>query len=174
MYAQRISHTIEIQPYFRYDKYPGFEYDVNSIAAKKINIQGGSYGASIAYGHEIPDGIRLKFGAGYYKLSFNKIDAEGRFGNAGARVINYPSPLLIIFSTDKYWYHTISVSAGIEKIFQLKRDLFLSAGVNVSDFYSFSQYYRIKQDYPADPPDNKYMRYKKKRSRYIRPAISNE
>ncbi|PVD51607.1 hypothetical protein DC498_14400 [Terrimonas sp.] len=161
-YAQNISSTLEIKPYFRYDKYPKFRFDDNSIAAKDISIQGKSYGVSIAYGHGISDNLRVKFALGYYRLSFNKIDAEGRFGDAGARVINYPSPLFIPFSTNKYWYNTVSVSAGIEKIFSLKNGFSLSGGMNITDSYSFSQYYRIKQDYPTGPPDNKYMRYKKR------------
>lgn len=161
-YAQRQNNTIEIQPYFRYDKYPQFAYAVNSISARKINIQGKSYGVSVAYGHGLSRDIKAKFGIGYYRLSFNKIDAENRYGNPNSRVIDYPSPLFIIFSTNKYWYHTVSASIGIDKVFYSKKDLFLSGGLNISNFFSFSQYYRIKQDYPTGPPDNRYMRYKKR------------
>ncbi|MFT3747917.1 MAG: hypothetical protein QM768_06350 [Agriterribacter sp.] len=157
--AQKISPSIEIQPYFRYDKYPKFDYNINSTAAKKINIQGESYGVLVAYGFGISDKMRVKFGVGYYRLSFNKINAEGRFGDAGSRVIDYPSPLLITFSTNKYWYHTLTISASIERVFPLKNGFSLSGGVGITDFYSFAQYYRIKQDYPTGPQNNKYIRH---------------
>lgn len=103
--------------------------------------------------HGLSRNMKVKFGIGYYRLSFDKIDAENRYGNPNSRVINYPSLLFIIFSTNKYWYHTISASVGIDKVFYSKKDLFLSGGLNISNFCSFSHYYRIKQDYPTGPPD---------------------
>lgn len=162
VYAQWGNNVIEIHPYIRYDKYPEFSYAINSINTNEVNIRGTSCGISIAYGHKISEKTKVKFGVGYYRLSFDKIDVQNRYGNPNSRVISYPSPLFILFSTNKYWYNTISASIGIEKVFYSKRDIFLSGGLNISNFFSFSQYYRIKQDYPTGPPDNRYMRYEKK------------
>lgn len=154
---------IEIMPYTQWDSYPKFSYAINSTNTNTVKIHGISWGVLASYKHPLKNNkLYLKSGLGYYRYSFNHIKAQNRFGETDSRVINFPSPLFIIFHTNKYWYNTIIANIGIEKIIPIKNNYTLSGGFNLNNYFSFSQYYRIKEDYPTGPPNNRYMRYEKK------------
>ncbi|MBX2930813.1 MAG: hypothetical protein KF781_02565 [Chitinophagaceae bacterium] len=64
----------------------------------------------------------------------------------------------VIFRTNKYWYHTVSANLGVEKQFLLSNNMQIVLDLNMSNYYTYSQYYRITYDYPTGPPNNKYTR----------------
>lgn len=156
---KRPSSQIEIMPFKKWDSYPEFSYAINSINTNTVRIDGASWGIIASYKHPVKHNFYLKGGLGYYQYSFDKIHGNNRYGNIKARSINYPSPLYILFQTNKYCYNTVIANIGIEKIIPLRNDFSLSGGFTASNYFSYSQYYRITHDYPTGPPNNKYMRY---------------
>lgn len=142
--AQRISNAIEIQPLFRYDTYPEFSYAINSISTNKVKIQGKSYGILTAYRYALPGNIKVKLGIGYYRYSFNSIKSfNSSYGEGSQRVIIYPNGGDMIYTTNKYWYHNICLSAGLEKYFIINRQIDLFAGAHLHYYQTFRQFYKI-------------------------------
>lgn len=86
----------------------------------------------------------MRTGLGYYKYAFNKINRRNTsFGNSVTREINYPSPLLIAFLTDKYWYHTIDVTVGLERQFNFKNGFRVRLAGDLKNYFTYSQYYQL-------------------------------
>lgn len=155
--GQRGKNQIEVNPYIRKDWYPEFSYAINSIDTNHVNIQGKSWGISAAYKIPIRNSLFLKFGSGYYRHSFSKMDNyTRRFGKNSSRHIQYPSNLFIPFFTDKYRYNCIIVKVGVEKIFNLKKDWQLTTGVNIDNYFTYSQTYHITYNNPNNPITNPY------------------
>lgn len=140
---------IEIMPYIRWDNYPKFTYAINSITTNDVYIKGLSYGINAIYGKNLNENLKLKTGIGYYRYSFTKIrNINSSYGEGDGRVIDYPY-LDVIYSTNKYWYHTISLSLGAEKYYAIKDNFSLLFGVSVQYYHTFAQFYKIfdKYDY---------------------------
>ena len=153
---------IEIMTFKRWDSYPAFDYAINSINTNSVKIDGASWGIMASYKYPIKNNLYLKGGVGYYLYSFDKISGHNRYGAIKARSINYPSPLYILFQTNKYSYNTVMVNLGIEKIIPLKNGFSFSGGFTASNYFSYSQYYRITHKYPTGPPGHRYMRYEER------------
>lgn len=156
--AQKQTPQIEINPYVRFDSYPEFSYVLDGRPSiDYVKIKGTSFGLNLAYKIPIKKSILLNPGIGYYKYSFNNIKKENtQFGKSDVRNINFPSPLLIPFFTDKYWYNTIAVNIGIEKLFICKNDLQVATGINLSNHYTYSQHYHITYNNSDNPINNDY------------------
>jgi hypothetical protein len=164
--AQKPLNQLEITPYLRFDKYPQFEYAINAVNSNKVKLKGTSWGVHSAYKLFISNKYYLKIGIGYFKYSFNDIDQiNSLFGRSKSRVISYkpqgPWVPAIIYTTDKYWYHTITAAVGIERQMTLANDLHLVIGFDSRQYYSFSQNYHIH--YPVPQGIN----YNPKTSRYF-------
>ncbi len=145
---QKRSSLIEITPYFKTYSYPGLSYSDNGfIGPVSITIGGTGWGAALSYKHPIKENLYLVVGLGYFRYSFNKIKSQSRFGESDSRHIDAPTPLFIYLSTDKYWYHTLSQSVGIEKRIPLRNQFFASAGVTIDNYFSFKQHYHIVDNY---------------------------
>ena len=82
-------------------------------------------------------------GLDYYKYSFSKIRSRNSRGTGDDRLISFQSPLFIFFFSDRYWYNTLSLNIGGEKICKLKNDYSVTVGAALSNYYTFSQYYHI-------------------------------
>ena len=152
--AQKRASQIEINPYFRWDWYPKFIYSINSVNSNTVKIIGKSFGINASYKISLKNRFYLKTGIGYYKYSFNKIDQNNSlFGKSNERVIeDYIPPGNItpslIFSTSKYWYNSIAVNIGIEKHVELKKNIKIVLGSDISSYFTFSQIYHITYPYP--------------------------
>ncbi|MDP3915859.1 MAG: hypothetical protein Q8R96_19200 [Bacteroidota bacterium] len=143
----------------RYDTYPEFLASETSLSSNYITLKGTSLGVIVSYKHPLSksQSLFIKSGIGYYQYSFNKMkNRNTRFGNSERRLINFPSPLFIPFFTDKYWYNTISANIGIEKLFYWKKDLQISIGANINNYYTYSQYYHITYENPNTQINNDY------------------
>ena len=98
---------IEIMPFKRWDSYPAFDYAINAVNTNSVKINGASWGITASYKYPIKNNLYLKGGIGYYQYSFDKIKKQNRYGESKTRSINYPSPLYILFYTNKYSYNTL-------------------------------------------------------------------
>jgi hypothetical protein len=155
--GQKFTSEIEIIPFVRIDWHPKFSYAINSANTNIAKIRGTSWGGNTNYKLPVRKNLYLKVGVGYYRYSFNKIDSYNpQFGRATARIINFPSPLYIVFATDKYWYNCVSMNIGIEKLFNIKKKTVIVTGINLNNFYTYSQYYHITANYPTGPPNHRY------------------
>lgn len=153
-FGQKPVNQIEINPYFRTDCYPEFSYAINPIVSHKARIHGTSWGVDINYKISLPTNIKIKFGIGHYKYSFNKIHGLNRFGESNSRLVERytpPGPFTpsIFFSTDNYWYNAISLITGVEKEIELSKNCSLSAGVIIRNYFSYNQRYHITYPPPS-------------------------
>lgn len=165
LFGQENYNQIEIKPYLNMDWYPKFSYSINPTNSYFVKIKGTGWGLNADYKLSVRKNLYLKAGVGYYRYSFNKIESYNiQFGKGSARVIDFPSPLYVIFVTDKYWYNTVSANIGIEKVFDVNKDWQISAGLSLTNYYTFSQTYHMTPDYPVGPPNHKY---KLKNNRYF-------
>jgi hypothetical protein len=165
--AQKKGDQIEINPYYKLDWYPEFSYSINPSNNYFAKISATSWGINANYKFDLGKKIFLKFGTGYFKYAFNKIEGKNSLFPSSkfkSRVIAFPSPLYVIFGTDKYWYNTISINIGIEKVFDISRSWKMATGLLLNNYYTFSQTYHMKPDYPIGPPNHKY---KLKNNRYF-------
>ncbi len=160
-YAQKSRGAFEVKPFMRIDWYPEFKYRINPVTDNSVKIRGESYGISALYKYTFKN-IHTSFGMGYYRNSFNNIDqkfSNSLFPNSNNRIIDYvpPGPIApsITYATDKYWYHSISVIIGAQKSFDLKRDWQFSAGISLSNYFTFSQSYHIR-DFKYKPHKVRY------------------
>lgn len=151
--AQKNYKQIEIEPYIKLDKYPQFTNAINVISNYKLKINGTSWGFNSSYKTPLKKKFFLKVGIGYFKYAFNKIKSINQsFGEGKRRIINYPTTLSIVLGTDKYWYNTVCINLGIEKVFELKSDLQLNCGIRLLNYFTFSQHYHIPADNSFIPP----------------------
>lgn len=166
LYNHKHLPKIEIMPFIKWDRYPEFTYSINTANSYQVKLSGISWGIAGAYKYPVRKNTYLKLGTGYYQLSFNNVSGIGRWGPTTGRIINYYSPfgLYIIYSTNKYRYNSILALIGIEQIIPFGEKVVLSGSLNISNYLSYLQYYRITQDYPTGPPKNRYV------TNYIRNA----
>jgi hypothetical protein len=138
---------LEISPFVRYDNYPKIVYQIDQRAREDtLKMSGYSYGLNVNYAIPVFKTAVLKIGLGYYRYSFTNVSQTGIISgrNLDGREILYPSPTAFFFITDRYWYHTVSLSASLLKEIQISKTLLLQTGIAVSQFLNVSQYYHIK------------------------------
>ncbi len=135
---------IEILPYVKYDKYKEFLGWETGIGGKHfVTPSGISYGLDTRLKKRLGDNYSFVLGLGYFRYSFTKIATHNNLGTGNTRLISFPSPLFILFYTDKYWYNTVSLKLGVEKILTLKNNFSLPIGINFGNYFSFSQQYHL-------------------------------
>jgi len=153
VYGQSLKiEQMEIAPYFNWNSYPKFVYAINSVTSNAVIIKGQSWGIKASYKLPVNE-FYLKAGFGYYKYRFNKIRQINTLGGKSSnRIIDYtpddaytPS---INFTTNNYWYNTISLNVGIEKPFFLSKEMQIVGGVDVNNYFTFSQTYHITYPHP--------------------------
>lgn len=155
--GQKRKSYIEIVPYYQYDSYPEFTYGGGPPTTQFVKIKGNSLGANAYYKTPVGRYLYVKFGVGYYRYSFNKMDNHTvTFGPNHSRGISYPSDLYVNYWTDKYWYNTALADVGIQRVIPLDKTMNLTAGVDFQNFFTFSQYYRITASYPTGPPNHRF------------------
>jgi hypothetical protein len=162
IFGQIASKQIEINSCLQYDNYPSFTIPFNSVMDATIKIKGTSWGFGANYKYSLKKNLFAKVGIGYYNYSFNNIQKYTRlFGSINARDINYPGGSSTLgYGCNKYWYNTIAVTIGGEKLFALKKNINFIGGFDIVNYYTFSQHYNI----PGTYNDSKY---KKTNSRYF-------
>ena len=146
VFGQKSPSQIEINSYLRWDNYPVFTTPFNSVMNSTIKIKGTSLGIQPNFKFSIKNNFFAKFGLGYHKYSFDHIQVNTRlFGNQSSRIIrriNYPGLSSTFgYTTNKYWYNTLSATIGIEKLFNIKKNWSIITGLNVTNYYTFSQRY---------------------------------
>jgi len=161
-YAQSPS-SIELTPFIRFDRYPKVDYQINSVRVNTLEIQGWSWGIKSLYKFRSEKKVQIKAGLGYYKYAFNKItQTNSSFGKSDRRVINYIGMGDVIFTTNKYWYNTAVVILGADRTaYSTKRTKFVYGAI-LQNYFTFSQYYRITDEYPTGPPNHKFTRNEKR------------
>lgn len=159
-YSQKKDSQIEINSFIISENYPGFSYHYKGRPSTDyLSIKGISHGMNVGYNFSLEKSLLLKIGFGYFNRSFNKIkNTNSVFGKTvDSRPINYLSPLLISYSSNKYHYNNISINTGIEKQFYLKNNFEASTSFNLNGYYNISQYYHLS----SNPYDNN-LNFKKK------------
>lgn len=142
--AQKNKGQFEIMPYVRFDKYSAFSY--NFIDRNSLSMKGISYGLSTNYKYAIANWVDLIGGIGYYRYSFNKLtNINSSFGEGHSRSIIFPSRAQPLYSTDAYYYHTVSLNIGFGKNFVLGKKNWLSSSVIGSNYFTFRQAYKIEE-----------------------------
>jgi len=164
-FGQKPVNQIEVIPYFRTDSYPEFSYAINPIISHKSKINGTGWGIDLNYKTSLQANIKLIFGVGYYKYPFNKIHGLHRFGESDSRLVERytpPGPFTpsIFFSTDSYWYNTISLITGAEKEIEVSKNYSFSANITIRNYFSYNQRYHITYPPPSgDLHEKKDFRY---------------
>ncbi len=164
VFSQKKYGEIEISPFVRFDNYPQISYNYMGRASTDyLKLKGKSFGVSLAYKIPISKSLFFRPAIGYYRYTFDDIKRENNtFGKTNSRDINYPSPLYILFYTDKYWYNCILANVGIEKKFIQSKFFQINASINLCNYLSFSQYYHLIFN-----PDNGSQNYKKGTKKYF-------
>ena len=154
MAQKKHSFKLELAPFFRYDSYPQFSYNWHGRATTDlINLRGTSFGVNLRSQLPLTKTLLLRPGLGYYRNSFNHIlKNNNQFGTGNAREIEFPSPVFINYATDKYWYNCIVGNLGVEKHFSIIKKIPTYLGLNYNTYYSFSQYYHLRNN-PAGSND---------------------
>lgn len=154
---QKRNNSVEVQPYFRHDTYPAFTYAINPVTTNTVKMQGTSFGVLGSYGYGLSENMKAKIGIGYYRYSFNKINSfNSSYGEGNARVIIYPVGD-VIYTTNKYWYHTLYLSGGLEKYIPLTKQIDLLLAGSIQYYRTFSQYYKIFDTKSYEINDGKNM-----------------
>lgn len=154
---------LELAPYVRFDKYPAFDYSINAQTTNTVKITGTSWGAGLWYHFRSDHAVHFKAGIGYDRYSFNTIKGENSsFGQISQRTINYVGNGDVIYATNKYWYHTLTASIGVEQLIPLQKNVTFNWGLSLKNYYTFAQYYRITHDFPTGPPRHRFVRHAKR------------
>jgi hypothetical protein len=149
--AQMSRNYVEISVLERYDKHA--EYDTrfeNRIRVDHTKLYGLSQGFNFTYKRKNKQGFYFKAGLGYYKLTVDKIRQPGFLNiTFNSRNIDFVPRRAdkVLYSTSYYYYNTLQSSVGLEKDFNLKRNLNLVVGAEYLHYYTFSQKYFIVDTY---------------------------
>lgn len=142
--AQKPKNEIEVKPYIRMDWYPEFSYNYGErVNTDRLTMQGTSWGVDVNYKIRTKRKINYKLGLGYMRYRFNNLNNINRFGRQNGRLITYGFGGDLQVGTDNYAYNIIPVNLGLEKVFELKSNLYFTAGVEVNNFFTFSQSYHL-------------------------------
>lgn len=145
--AQKSEYAIEINPYMRYDKYKEFfSFHNDYFGNHYVTPKGTSFGLNLNVKKQIKPVSTIYLGLGYYKLTISNIKYTTQRGVGNARIINFPSPLFIFFFSDKYAYQTVSLNAGYERYFKLKKNYLITTGIDLNGLYTYSQYYHLTRN----------------------------
>lgn len=143
-YSQKEKYSIEIIPFLRYDRQsPFFSWETVLGDKNYVGTKGVSYGLHFNIQRNIKGENTAYIGAGLYKHTISKIKRYNDNSSGNNRLINFPSPLLIPFFTDKYSYNTICFNAGFEKGIKVAVSNFFIVGADIAALYSFSQKYHL-------------------------------
>lgn len=160
--AQKKTFYIEISPFLKYDKYDEFVGWATVLGGEHyVKLKGLSFGLNANVKKQTFNNYAIFLGAGYYRYSFTEINSRSNLGTANGRRINFPSPLLIPFYTDEYYYNTLSLNLGVEKIIDFNKNLQLIAGIEVINYFTFSQYYHLSYNSEGNQD------YRKKNMQYF-------
>jgi hypothetical protein len=144
LFAQNAKNQLEINPFVRLDAYTEFTYNYSRVSTNYLRMKGLSWGITTSFKKAFAHRYYLKLGAGYYRYTFNKLhNYHPPFGTGNTREVDYPSPLFILFYTDKYWYNTIAGNLGLERWFALKSNLKITTGINWNPYFAYSKNYHI-------------------------------
>ena len=158
-FGQKIKSQIEVTPFTRYDKYPGFSYNLLGRASTDfLKMQGLSWGIDVNYKRLLIQHLYIKAGIGYYRYTFNKLDnLNSVFGNGDARFVDYPGPNFDLYLTHKYWYNNLSANIGLERSYNLKNDVLITTGVNWRHYFTYSKRFNIKYGSTGSDINTKYV-----------------
>lgn len=146
--GQKGKNEIQILPFVRANWFPEFSFNYGGRASTdNLKMSGLSMGVNFNYRHFLKKSIYLTGGLGYGKINFNNLKRENSvFGFSDSRPIEYPSTANFLYSTEKYHYSTVSLNVGVEKVCTLKNKAQLSAGLHLSNYFTFQQRYKINDE----------------------------
>lgn len=161
--AQKHIGQIEITPFVQWDNYPSFTFQLNSTRNNTVKMKGNSWGIGANYKFSLRNNFFAKFGTGYYKYSFDDIQADDPlFGTYPSRSINYFDATRLFYGCNKYWYNTVYATVGLERLFTIKKKLDIVAGCEGVNYFTFSQQYNIPGSYSYYD-----IKYKEANNRYF-------
>ena len=159
--AQNSKYSLEINPFMRYDKYNEFFAWQNFTGKNTITPSGTSLGLNLNLKYQVLPTSNISLGLGYYRHTVSDIKRVNNLGAGNSWLIGYPSPLFILFYTDKYAYNTLTLNTGFERQFRLKKNYLITTGIDLNGLYTFSQYYHLTNN-PDGSKD-----YRTKDSRFL-------
>lgn len=145
--------SLELSLVSRYDRHANY---VTNYAGRAYNdtmrLSGFSNGINIQLRKPLSPSLSLNLGVGYYRLGINKIKSNLPFGFPGVRtgrsIINEDDDSTNLgYSTSKYHYNNIAFALGASKLFLLKDKIKLDIGAEGVGYYSFSQGYKLMNEY---------------------------
>lgn len=151
--------SVEISMIVRYDRHGNY---VSNFAGRAYNdttkLYGMSYGVSFQYRHELIKDLSAYIGLGYYRLGIDRIRGNLPFGAPGVRTgrnIDYDDgSTSLLYSTTKYHYNNLALTAGISKSLALQKQLKIEVSAEGLGYYSFSQRYDLNEGYRIYKPSN--------------------
>lgn len=142
--AQQSKYSVELQPFFRYDKANEFlSWTTPTGGGNYVTPAGISYGINANALKQTGKNSNIIIGIGYLNYRISTIHTQNRRGSGDDRLINYPSPLFVQFYSDQYMYHTLSLNLGIEKQFAFGNKYLITTGLGLNGLYTFSQKYHL-------------------------------
>ena len=120
-------------------------------------MNGFSYGVNVNVRKQIYPKLTFYVGVGYYRHRINDIDSRSSFGKSDRRIINFASPLFILFYVDRYHYNTVTANLGYEYRFFNRPNFYMAAAADANFLYTFSQYYHITHN-PGGSQDYRHNR----------------
>lgn len=145
--AQERGNALELQPYLKFDKYPGFDDWFGSDNATKLNIRGTSWGLAALFKKSLFSNIESKIGIGFYQYTFNDVTNSNPSSGleTSGRPFDYPNLEKIAsdYYTDNYHYNTFSFQLGADRVFPVKNGYEFLAGVNIVNYFSYAQIYKV-------------------------------
>lgn len=142
--------SIELSLFSRYDKHADYISRFGDRTyTDPMKLWGLSYGLKAYYLLPVVGQLKLRAGAGYYRLGIDKINRTSPWSaNVPSRTIdfNHPTGIQPVFHTDKYHYNNVDLSLGLVYEHLLNNNLALTVGADYSYYHTFSQRYRITYD----------------------------
>jgi hypothetical protein len=140
--------SIEFSVIGRYDRHANY---VSNFAGRAYNdtnkLYGTSYGANITYRKNINHNFSVSMGIGYYRLNVDRIKGSMPFNSPGTRTsrsIDYDDGSTnLLYSTSKYRYNNLVVTAAVNKMVPVTDRWFLDLGAEAIGYYSLSQSYQL-------------------------------
>jgi hypothetical protein len=140
--------SVEFSLIGRYDQHADY---VSNFAGRAYNdtnkLYGISYGVNITYRQKLAENFSASLSVGYYRLGIDKIRGSMPFNIPGTRTgrnIDYDDgSTSLLYSTTKYHYNNLAVTAGLSKTIPLKDRLYLDLGAEGIGYYAVSQRYQL-------------------------------
>lgn len=140
------NHAVELSLLTRYDRHASHVTNFGRAQNDTMRLYGISYGVGLQFKQKVVKDLYLYAGVGYYRLGVDKINATQRpfSGISHYRTTSYYDGVSrFLYGTNKYQYHNISYTVGVEKAFEVKNSRTYVVSLDFTEYSTFSQQYKI-------------------------------